>query len=100
MPHHPTTILSYGLGVDSTAILLRWLKEPSSRNFNLEDLVVITAMTGHEFEETGALVTEHILPKLARMNVRFVQLARGGLLQAGGVTVLADSRHPTTLCPE
>jgi hypothetical protein len=95
---HPTTVLSYGLGVDSTAILLRWLEEPSSRDFKLDDLVVITAMTGHEFEETGALVTEHILPKLARTNVRFVQLARGGLLQAGGVTVLGDSRHPTTLC--
>lgn len=97
MPRHPTTILSYGLGVDSTAILLRWLHEPSSRDFELKNLVVITAMTGHEFEETGALVTKHILPKLARMGVRFVQLARGGLLQADGVTVLGDSRHPTTL---
>jgi hypothetical protein len=28
-------VLSYGLGVDSTALLLRWLTEPGSRDFDL-----------------------------------------------------------------
>ena len=34
-------VLSYGLGVDSTAILLRWPSEPSSRDFDLVDLTVV-----------------------------------------------------------
>ena len=51
---HPRHVLSYGLGLDSTAVLLRWLTDPSSRDFDLSDLVVITAMTGDEFSATGA----------------------------------------------
>jgi len=35
----PTHVLSFGLGADSTAVLLRWLIEPSSRDFDLADLV-------------------------------------------------------------
>lgn len=93
----PTTILSYGMGVDSTAILLRWLTEPSSRGFDLEDLTVITAMTGNEFEETGALVKTHILPLLRKARVRYVQLARGGRLTGGGITTLDDTRAPEKL---
>lgn len=38
--------MSYGMGVDSTAILLRWLTDPMSRDFDLRDLVVSTAHTG------------------------------------------------------
>ena len=41
-----TTILSYGMGVESTAILVRWLKEPASRPCSLDRLIVLTAMTG------------------------------------------------------
>jgi hypothetical protein len=59
-------ILSYGLGVDSTAILLRWLSDPSSRDFDLADLIVIVAMTGNEWDVTGRHVEEHILPLLSR----------------------------------
>jgi hypothetical protein len=66
-------VLSYGMGVDSTAILLRWLKDPTSRNFDLKDLLVITAMTGDEFASTGTLVTDYILPLLREHGVRFVQ---------------------------
>jgi hypothetical protein len=39
-------VMSYGMGADSTAILMRWLTEPASRDFDLQDLVVITAHTG------------------------------------------------------
>lgn len=48
-------ILSYGMGVDSTAILTRWLLEPWSRDFGLEDLVVLTAQTGDESLEPDGL---------------------------------------------
>ena len=90
-------ILSYGMGVDSTAILLRWLHEPASRGFDLRDLVVITSMTGNEFESTARLVRRHILPRLRKAGVRFVQVARGGLYEAAGAAVLDDSTAPRTL---
>lgn len=32
-------ILNYGLGMDSTAILLHWLEEPESRDFDLNDVI-------------------------------------------------------------
>ena len=33
-------ILNYGMGVESTAILLRWLLDKSSRDFDVSDLLV------------------------------------------------------------
>ena len=90
-------VLSYGMGADSTAILLRWLDEPTSRDFDLADLVVITAMTGDEFPETRTYVESHVLPRLAAHGVRYVQVARAGAVQADGIVILDDSRHPTRL---
>lgn len=43
--------LSWGMGVESTAILLRWLIDPTSRNFPLSQLSVITAQTGDEHRD-------------------------------------------------
>jgi hypothetical protein len=37
-------ILSWGLGVDNTAILVRWLLDPSSREFDVGDLAVLIAL--------------------------------------------------------
>lgn len=91
----PTVVLSYGMGVDSTAILLRWLEEPESRDFELENLIVLTAQVGDEFRETGELVERHILPRLRAAGVRFVQVARAGASQTDGVARLDDSRSPT-----
>lgn len=85
-------ILSYGMGVESTAIILRWLEDPASRDFDLTDLIIITAMTGDEFADTGRLVEEHILPRLRQHGVRYVQVARGGRLQEEGVAILDDSQ--------
>jgi hypothetical protein len=93
----PRVVLAYGLGRDSTAILVKWLTDPSSRDFDLRDLVVITAMTGHEWPVTGALVTQHVLPLLAQHRVRYVQIARRGPAQAEGIDVLADTRRPDQL---
>lgn len=90
-------VLSYGLGADSTAILLRWLEDPTSRDFDLADLTVVTAMTGDEFADTGRLVRDHVLPRLAEAGVRFVQVARAGALQADGYAVLSDSRSTDAL---
>ncbi|MDR9367661.1 hypothetical protein Q5424_01130 [Conexibacter sp. JD483] len=90
-------VLSYGLGVDSTALLLRWLADPSARDFRLEDLTVVTAMTGDEHPATGQLVTQHVLPRLADAGVRFVQIARRGQREREGVEILDDSTSPAHL---
>ncbi len=47
-------VLSYGMGCESTAVLLRWLEDPSSRDFDLSDAIILTAMVGDEFADTGA----------------------------------------------
>lgn len=92
-----THILSYGLGLDSTAILVRWLLDPESRDFDLAELVVITAMTGDEYSETGRLVEAHILPLLREHQVRYIQVARASRLISDGFVVLDDSRAPERL---
>lgn len=90
-------VLSYGLGVDSTALLLRWLEEPYKRDFPLSELLVVTAMTGDEWPRTGELVERHILPRLRDAGIRFAQVARGGRVQSDGIVVLDDSDSPRRL---
>lgn len=90
-------VLSYGLGTDSTAILMRWLTDPSSRDFELSDLLVVTAMTGDEWPESGQLVTDHVLPLMRQHQVRYVQVARTTGSQTDGITVLSDTTNPTVL---
>lgn len=87
-------VLSYGLGVDSTAILLRWILDPSSRDFDLGDLVVITSQTGDEWPQTGRLVERHIYPLLHNHGVRTVQVARAGRYERDGIVILDDTREP------
>ncbi|MEV4116301.1 hypothetical protein [Nonomuraea sp. NPDC049695] len=87
-------ILSYGLGADSTAILLRWLTEPETRGFALDDLIVITAQTGDEHVDTAILVEQHIYPLLAEHRIRTVQVARGGRYERDGIVVLDDTCEP------
>jgi hypothetical protein len=92
-----TPVMSNGLGVESVAILLRWLLEPDTRDFPLEQLVVITAMVGAEWPDTGEDFEKHMLPLFRQQEVRFVQVARGGHLEQDGITILDDSRHPEHL---
>lgn len=96
-PRRRSVVLSYGMGVESTAILLRWLHEPATRDFALDDLIVLTAVVGHEFAATTDLVTEHVLPVLRRHRVRYVQVARAGRSDRDGVAVLDDSTTPMTV---
>jgi hypothetical protein len=96
----PTVVMSYGMGVDSTAILLRWLTDPCSRDFDLADLVVITAHTGDEFEQTLRDVEEVVLPALRRHGVRFIQVGRSQrntTASGQGVVVLDDCTQPERL---
>lgn len=93
-------VLSYGLGVDSTALLFRWLNEPDSRDFDLGDLLVVTAMTGDEWPDTVELVERHVLPRLAEAGVTYVQVARAGASQKDGIAILDESEEPNCLYAE
>jgi hypothetical protein len=93
-------IFNYGLGWDSTAILLRWLLEPETRDFQLDQLIVIVAQVGEEFAGTRRLVEQIILPLLTQHRIRTVQVARAGPSDKDGIAVLADTRQPTTLSIE
>lgn len=88
-------VLSYGMGVESSAILLRWLEDPPSRDFDLSQLIIITAQTGNEFQDLGPLIQGHIIPRLVKDGVRWVQVARAGARQEDGIVVLEDSRAST-----
>ena len=92
------TILSFGMGVESSALLLRWMEEPASRDFDLErDLIVITAQTGDEWPDTKMLIEQHLLSRMRSHRIRYVQVARAGHLEADGIVVLADTREPDTV---
>ncbi|MGW4490491.1 hypothetical protein [Streptomyces sp. NPDC004376] len=92
----PTTVLSYGLGADSTLVLVEMLRDPARYGLepDLSDLIVITATVGSEWKDTIRLVEDHIFPLLRGHRVRYIQVARCGPYQADGWEVLADSRDP------
>lgn len=97
---YPTQVLSLGMGVESCAILLRWILEPESRDFDLDDLVVVTSMVGDEFAVTSTDMRDVVLPAMRKERIRFVQVGRTQLntTKAGdGVRVFSDTRHPTEL---
>ena len=85
------TILSYGMGVESTAILVRWLEDASVRPCRLDELLVITSHTGDEYADTYRDVETYILPLLRKHRVRYVQVARAGHSESDGIVVLSDS---------
>jgi len=57
-------VWSWGLGAVSTAILVRWLTDPGSRDFDLGDLIALHASTCNELTETGRLCARHVLALL------------------------------------
>ncbi|WP_051819424.1 hypothetical protein [Streptomyces sp. NRRL S-920] len=90
------TVLSYGLGADSTAILLKFLADPVAYGLepDLSDLVVVHAVTGDEWSDSLSFVDRLVLPLLADRKVRTVQVARGGRRDSDGVLILDDTRTP------
>ncbi|MFG2210554.1 hypothetical protein [Streptomyces sp. NPDC048638] len=93
-PAKPMTVLSYGLGADSTAILLMFLEDPVRYGLepDLSDLIVLHAVTGNEWPSSLSYVDRLVLPLLAKRRVRVVQVARVGRSDSDGVLVLDDSR--------
>lgn len=66
-----------------------------SGSFELQDLIVLTAMTGDEFPDLKRLVETHVLPRLRQHGVRYVQVARKSKTEP--MVLLDDSRAPKTL---
>ncbi|MEU1259367.1 hypothetical protein ABZ445_39415 [Streptomyces chartreusis] len=97
----PMTVLSYGLGADSTLVLIEMLRDPAGYGLepDLSDLIVITATVGSEWRDTVRLVEDHIFPLLRRHRVRYIQVARCGPYEADGWEVLADSCNPQHFIP-
>ncbi len=93
-------VLNWGMGVDSTAILVRWLLEAACRGFPLERLIVITAQVGGESLRTKWFGETFVLPLLRRFNIRLVQVCRAGPSQKHGIIVLSDTRQPDRLYTE
>ncbi|WP_433574822.1 hypothetical protein [Nocardia brasiliensis] len=95
---------SYGMGVESTAGIVRTLLEPGFRPPQLRDdlsnLIVMVAQTGDEWTGTCDLVTAHVLPLLRDRAIRFVEVARAGPSATDGIVVLQDSRRPQRLHPD
>jgi hypothetical protein len=92
------TILSYGMGVESSSLLMYWVENRSRLDFDLtEDLIVLTAMTGDEDIEVKSQVENWILPRMREHDIRYVQVARAGHLEADGIVVLDDTREPRTV---
>ena len=95
-------IQSHGMGVESQAILERWVAEPESRPFvTWDQLIVVTAQVGEEHKNDTIRDCEaRMLPLLREHGVRFVELARRGFLEEDGIVVLQDTRQPEKLHPD
>lgn len=95
-------IQSHGMGVESQAILERWVAEPESRPFvTWDQLIVVTAQVGEEHKKDTIRDCEaRMLPLLRQHGVRFVELARKGFHEEDGIVVLQDTREPTKLHPD
>jgi hypothetical protein len=87
-------IMSSGMGVESAAIQVVWLVNPSSRDFCLCQLTILTAQTGDENADTGLLMDKYLLPLYRYFMIRFVEVARAGELEKEGIVILQDSRTP------
>ncbi|WP_433294548.1 hypothetical protein ACQP2F_33385 [Actinoplanes sp. CA-030573] len=90
-------MLNLGMGVDSVSLLTRFMHEPDTRTFDLDQLITISAMTGDEHDDTADAMNRHVLPLMRKHRLRYVQLSRAGQATSAGITVLNDSRTPAAM---
>lgn len=93
-PTRPTVLLNWGLGKHSTAAAVELIENPAQRDFRLEQLILVTAMTGDEWRSSRRQAEEFLLPLLRAHHIRYVQIARNGPSEHDGITVLSDTRSP------
>lgn len=86
-------VQTHGMGVDSVAWLTAVLKGhgPVPSDFDPANLIVVTAMTGREYDATRRAMDEHHLPLLQAHGIRYVQIARAGWSESDGITILSDT---------
>lgn len=90
------TVLNLGGGVDSVAIILRLLDDGlEAHGLDKARTVILMAQTGNEFPDLKELLEAHLLPRISRAGVRFVQVARRDSKSAANYSVLSDTTSPT-----
>lgn len=87
------TLMSNGLGADSAWILTLICDDPAGFGLrdDLSDFILVTAVTGDEFDDSLRMFERHLLPRMAARRARYVQLARAGQSDTAGVDVLDDT---------
>lgn len=96
-PARPVHVVSWGLGVESSAYLTEILSVPDQYGIDLANVIVLHAVVGNEWAATITDAEQFLVPMLADRGVRTVQVARGGPRDADGIVVLDDSPHPTMI---
>lgn len=85
-------VINWGLGVDSTAYLVRMLEDPAAHGVDLARTVVLHQLTGDEWPTSRVHAERYVLPLLREHRVRLVQVARAG--RSLEIAVMDDSRQP------
>jgi hypothetical protein len=88
------TVVSWGLGVDSTAYLIEVLSDLDRYGVDPSRMIVLHAVVGSEWTSTIADAERHVLPLLADAGVRTVQVARRSRRDADGIEILSDTTRP------
>jgi hypothetical protein len=94
-PNHLPHILSMGCGIDSLSLLIEYIENPDSRDFPLENLIVVHAVVGGESIETQRLMEEVFFPLCRQYNIWVIQVCRNGEYEKDGITILSSTRQPT-----
>jgi hypothetical protein len=90
----PWHVVSWGLGVDSSAYLTEILDNSDRHSLDLDRLIVVHAVVGDEWSTSLTYAQRYLLPPLRDRGVRTVQVARAGPRDAQGIVVLDDSTRP------
>jgi hypothetical protein len=90
----PTHLVSWGLGVESSAYLAEVLSDPDFYGVDPARMIVLHAVVGNEWEQTYRDAEQFLLPVLADRGVRTVQLSRKGPSESDGIVVLDDTTRP------
>ncbi|BAY59258.1 hypothetical protein NIES2135_61350 (plasmid) [Leptolyngbya boryana NIES-2135] len=95
-PNYLPHILSIGCGIDSLSLLIEYIENPASRDFPLENLIVVHAVVGGESAQTRQLMEDVFFPLCRQHNIWMIQVCRNGEYEKDGITILSSTRQPTT----